>query len=66
MGNTWEVYAFRRISVENTIGFKDVEMYGGAWYGWEQVYAGECRRSAMRAARKEKDAGCGCVRIEWR
>ena len=51
MGNTWTVLAWKLI---------------GGDYQYIEVYAGESRAAAMRAARKEKQAGCGCVRIEWR
>jgi len=51
MGNTWEVYAWTRVD-------------GRLKY--IQIYAGESRRAAMRAARGAKNEGCGCVKIEWR
>jgi hypothetical protein len=51
MGNTWTVLAWKNVN---------------GTYCYIQVYAGESRAAAMRAARKEKEAGCDRVRIEWR
>ena len=51
MGNTWEVYAWVIVTSE---------------FEYVQVYAGESRKAAMRAARKAKEGGCKCVKIMWR
>ena len=53
MGNTWEVYAWRVAGI-------------GEDYRYVLVYFGESRAMAMRAARKERSAGCAYIKIEWR
>ena len=35
-------------------------------YTYEQVYAGPYLLGALRAARKAKKGGAGCVKVEWR
>lgn len=52
MGNTWEVHAW----------VKSAE--GG--YRYVETWRGQSLLGMIRAARKAKREGAGCVKVEWR
>jgi hypothetical protein len=55
MGNTWEVYAWRKMDETESM-FK---------YDYVMVYRGESWISAIWTAITVKRT-CGCIKIEWR
>lgn len=54
MGNTWEVYAWRKMDESHIVK-----------YDYVMVYCGESWFTAIKAAIKAKRT-CGCVKVEWR
>lgn len=60
MGYTWEVEAWVRMNNE------EADMWDDPDFGYKQVYAGESLWQAIKAMRKAKRDGAGCVTLHWR